>query len=183
MSERNANILNAAGALFARYGFGKTTMNEIAREAGVARQTLYNVYPGKDEVLRAVIRLSIEEMHDSVIAAWAEADGLGEKLDIFFEAGPLNWYDMARSSPGMAELFDGLHRVAKVEMTQATALWNAAFVDALKAEGVPEDKRAGLADFIYSASLNAKYNAADRAVLVRRLELLKDSAQLLIREA
>jgi len=175
MSARNIKILEAAGQLFARYGVSKTTMNDIARDAGVARQTLYNAYPSKDEVLRAVIRLDIEETHRAVVTAWDEAGGLGEKLDIFFNAGPLKWYDMVQSSPDMAELFDGLHKVAKVELDQAAALWTASFADALAKEGVSEARRDGLADFIYSTSGNAKYNAQDRTVVETRLAMLKAS--------
>ena len=56
MTEKNSQILDAAQSVFARYGVSKTTMNDIAREAGIARQTLYNKYPGKSEVLRACVR-------------------------------------------------------------------------------------------------------------------------------
>lgn len=33
-------VLQVAGQLFLRYGFEKTTMDDIAREAGVAKATL-----------------------------------------------------------------------------------------------------------------------------------------------
>jgi len=36
-SERPIRILNAAGRLVTRYGYDKTTMDEIAREAGVSK--------------------------------------------------------------------------------------------------------------------------------------------------
>ncbi len=183
MNERNSKILDAAKALFSRYGPVKTTMNDIAREAGVARQTLYNAYPNKDEVLRAVLRQSVEEMHGQVLADWGRANGLAEKLDIYFEAGPLTWYDLAQSSPEMAELFDGLHKIAKLEMDQAAALWVQAFQEMLADEGVPEGQRLGLADYICSTSGNAKYNAKSRETVVTRLALLKSSVLALIAQA
>jgi len=82
---------------------------------------------------------------------------------------------MVQSSPDMAELLDGLHKVAKVELDQAAALWPASFADALAKEGVWEARRDGLADFIYSTSGNAKYNAQDRTVVETRLAMLKAS--------
>ena len=51
MDERHLDILKAAWAMFARYGFGKTTMSDIANEAGVARQTVYNAFSSKDSSL------------------------------------------------------------------------------------------------------------------------------------
>jgi len=182
MSTRHSKIIEAAGQLFARYGVAKTTMNDIARDAGVARQTLYNAYSNKDEVLRAVVRLNMEQTHGAVTAAWKDARDFGEKIDIFNEAAPLAWYDMVQSSPEMADLVDGLHRVAKLELDQATLLWTSAFAAELKGEGVPEEECAGLADYIYSTSTNAKYNAENREVLVTRLRLLKASLLALIAE-
>ena len=59
MNSRTQNILEAAQIVFARYGVSKTTMSDIAREAGVARQTVYNAFATKNEVLREVVRLEI----------------------------------------------------------------------------------------------------------------------------
>lgn len=182
MNERKSRILEAATSLFAQYGPAKTTMNDIAREAGVARQTLYNAYPNKDEVLRAVMRMASDKMHTQVMADWGEAKGLGAKLDIYFAAGPLTWYDMAKSSPQMAELFDGLHQVAKVEMAQVGQQWVASFAHMLEAEGVPAGQCETLADYVFSTAGNAKYNADNRAVVEGRLDLLKASVLALISE-
>lgn len=180
MSDRNLRIIEAAGKLFSRYGVGKTTMNDIAKEAGVARQTLYNSYPGKEEVLRAVVRDNIDTTFAAVTRSWDSAESFGQKLDAFFEAGPLHWYDLVRSSPEMAELLDGLHIVAKHELEYAAKQWTAAFAEALTSEGVSSHKQQALADFIYATSINAKYNAPDRDAVVSRLNLLKASVEALL---
>lgn len=59
-------ILDAAGTLLGRFGYHKTTMDDLAREAGVARRTLYLHFKSKDEIFleridRVVARL-IEEL-------------------------------------------------------------------------------------------------------------------------
>lgn len=46
--------------LFARYGYRRTSMIDIAREAGLAKATLYLHYEGKEAVLRAVQERMIE---------------------------------------------------------------------------------------------------------------------------
>lgn len=180
MKTRDNRIVEAAGQLFARYGVGKTTMNDISREAGVARQTLYNAYSGKDEVLRAVVRHNIEETRERVLARWSEASDLGRKLDIYFEEGPLAWYDLIQSSPDLAELLDGLHRIAKEEMEQLAAQWTDMFAVLLQDVGVAAGDQSDLADFIYATSINAKYNAVDRNAVASRLRVLKASVLALV---
>ncbi|MGL4729265.1 MAG: TetR/AcrR family transcriptional regulator [Bosea sp. (in: a-proteobacteria)] len=51
MDERAAHILAAAERCFARTGFHRTTMNDIAREAGMSAGNLYRYFVSKDEVV------------------------------------------------------------------------------------------------------------------------------------
>ena len=48
-------IVQAAAAVFARYGFHKTAMSDIIRASGVSRATVYKYFPAKGDVFRAVI--------------------------------------------------------------------------------------------------------------------------------
>src|SRR5437016_8128557 len=49
-------ILEAAYACVARYGLGKTTVEDVAREARLSRATVYRYFPGgKDQLVRDVI--------------------------------------------------------------------------------------------------------------------------------
>jgi len=184
MTDRDRKLIEAARLVFARYGVAKTTMADIAREAGVARQTLYNAYAGKDEVLRAAVRLSMAETDAAVTAAWRDCVGLDAHLEAFFRIGPLAWYDFAQTSPEAAEILEGLHKVAAEELQQAAQEWTARFEALLLAE-VPTDhpiaaRAAELADFIYAGSINAKYSAGSRSVLENRLEMLKRSVLALV---
>ncbi len=52
-------IVGAAECLFLQRGFGSVSMDELAEAAGVARRTLYNQFPGKEEIFREMLlRLS-----------------------------------------------------------------------------------------------------------------------------
>lgn len=184
MTDRDRKLIEAARNVFSRYGVAKTTMADIAREAGVARQTLYNAYAGKDEVMRAAVRLSMEETDAAVEEAWRSCVGLEAHLDAFFRIGPLGWYDFAQNSPEAAEILEGVHRVAAEELIEAARKWTARFealiVDEVPA-GHPVVAQAGaLADFIYASSINAKYGAESRDILVNRLEMLKRSVAALV---
>lgn len=50
-----ADILNAANTLIARKGYQAATMREIADAAGVSYQTLYNYFPSKAQIARAML--------------------------------------------------------------------------------------------------------------------------------
>ena len=48
-------ILDAARRQFARKSYAKTSMREIAREAGIGVGNIYNYFPGKDELFREAV--------------------------------------------------------------------------------------------------------------------------------
>lgn len=47
-------IIAAGEKLFSRFGYRRTSMDDIAREAGVAKGTLYLYFDGKAAVFRAM---------------------------------------------------------------------------------------------------------------------------------
>jgi AcrR family transcriptional regulator len=48
-------VLDAASELFVRFGYDKTTMNDIANKAGVAKSTIYLRWKKKEDVFRALL--------------------------------------------------------------------------------------------------------------------------------
>jgi TetR/AcrR family transcriptional regulator, mexJK operon transcriptional repressor len=53
--ERLARILDAATDLFLRDGYGATSIDSILEVSGGSKATLYNYFPTKDDLFRAVI--------------------------------------------------------------------------------------------------------------------------------
>ncbi len=53
--ERQRQILDAAVAQIVRHGYDKTTMGDIADEAGVSRGTVYLYFKGKGELFEALV--------------------------------------------------------------------------------------------------------------------------------
>ena len=54
--ERAQRILDAAAALILRWGFQKTTLDDVSRQAGVAKGTMYLHWKTREELFRALIR-------------------------------------------------------------------------------------------------------------------------------
>lgn len=53
---RPQEVLTAALEAFVERGYAATAMDDIARRAGVSKGTLYLYYPGKSDLLKAVVR-------------------------------------------------------------------------------------------------------------------------------
>ncbi|MEJ8561870.1 helix-turn-helix domain-containing protein [Yoonia sp. GPGPB17] len=184
MTNKNHMIITAATNMFARYGYSKTTMGDIAAEAGVARQTVYNAFPGKEEILRAVVRQAGEETYAAVMNEWADATTLEEKLSAFQTFGPLKWFEAIHAAPDWAELMDGMHKAASEEMTTLDLQWRNAITQMLNTDG-PErtDATKGhdeIADFFYATSLNAKYGVKDIEQLRSRLRTIRAATLALL---
>lgn len=68
-------ILDAAGVLLGRYGYHKTTMDDLATQAGIARRTLYLHFRCKDDIFLARIDRVIERL---LAEERRMADGAGD---------------------------------------------------------------------------------------------------------
>ncbi len=78
---RRAALLDAAVSVFARYGFRKTSMDEVARAAGVSRQGLYLQFANKEELFRSALEHSLSSQLNAAAAAlMREPDTLENRL-------------------------------------------------------------------------------------------------------
>ncbi|WP_410623939.1 TetR/AcrR family transcriptional regulator [Amycolatopsis sp. cmx-8-4] len=59
--EARRRIVEAATACLDRAGLAKTSLSDVAAEAGVTRQTVYRYFPGLKDILRAVGLAGVEE--------------------------------------------------------------------------------------------------------------------------
>ena len=76
-----ARVLAATVVCLGRWGLGKTTLDDIAREAGVSRATVYRLFPGgKDTVVRAAIAAEVTAFGQGLGAALAGRESLEDVL-------------------------------------------------------------------------------------------------------
>lgn len=62
--EKKSLIMNTALEHFAREGFHGTTVNHIAKHAGISKGLLYNYFKSKEDLLDSIIRRSVSEVYD-----------------------------------------------------------------------------------------------------------------------
>src|ERR1017187_1467753 len=78
---RQLAVLDAAVRVFARFGFRKASMDEVARAAGVSRQGLYLQFANKEELFRKALDHSLNNQLSAAVAALARGeDGLEIRL-------------------------------------------------------------------------------------------------------
>ena len=85
MDENTAVVVKAARAVFARYGVQRTRMADIAAEAQVARQTLYDFVAGRDELIELALVDCCRELQERLDADLAKGpQDLRERFRIVF---------------------------------------------------------------------------------------------------
>ncbi len=104
--DREQRILNAASDLIVHFGYDKTTVSDIANEAGISKGAIYLHYKSKDELFEALL---IREMRDYSLT-WldkVEADPEGGTIGGMYK----NILYALNKSPFMAALFKRDNRI------------------------------------------------------------------------
>ena len=83
--ERQEQILRAAAAVMIRQGYDKTTMNDIADEAGVSRGTVYLHFKGKEELFEALLSWEWTQYSHTWLEA-LESDPRGGTIGGYYRA-------------------------------------------------------------------------------------------------
>lgn len=85
-----ASIVTTARRLIQRHGLAKVTMDDIAAGVGRKKSFLYYYYPGRRELLQAVIEAELLELQEEIRSAVHDcntaADALKVYLTVRFEA-------------------------------------------------------------------------------------------------
>lgn len=95
-------ILAAATAEFLEFGLRRTTVDAVARRAGVGRMTLYRRFGGKDELVEAVVLRELRAFMEELDALMSEEAPLADQLIEAFVFTVLR----AREHPLLGRLLD-----------------------------------------------------------------------------
>ncbi|PYE23133.1 TetR family transcriptional regulator [Paraburkholderia silvatlantica] len=79
-STRRETFLNAAIQVFARYGYRKTSIDQIAQAAGASRQGLYLHFSSKEELFRATVEHALSQHLRAVTTALSQDRPLADRL-------------------------------------------------------------------------------------------------------
>jgi len=79
-------IFDAAVKVFAEKGFARATVEEIAKQAGIAKGTIYYNYKGKKELFLSLLDEGIERLEATVNREVARKDTVLAKLEVLVSA-------------------------------------------------------------------------------------------------
>lgn len=83
MRTQRERILAATYACMARWGIGKTTVEDVAQEASLSRATVYRTFPGgRDELIREAIAWEIGRFFQRLADSVAYARGFEEVVEL-----------------------------------------------------------------------------------------------------
>jgi AcrR family transcriptional regulator len=83
---RDVSLLDAASRRFVAVGIAKTTMEDIAREAGAGKATLYRYFPNKSAVVDALVARENERFTRRLTRAVEQGGTAAQKIESAFVA-------------------------------------------------------------------------------------------------
>lgn len=85
-ANRSQQIVDAAAACFAQKGFHQTTMDDIARAAGISAGLIYRHFASKEDLIVALVEQHEQAQQQQVAQAHATPT-LGQAFEVLFTAG------------------------------------------------------------------------------------------------
>jgi len=161
-------VLAASVGVFGRYGFQKTSMEAVAKAAGISRPGLYLVFANKEQLYRATMRGVMERGQQAMEACFAdETLGFEDRIVAALD-GLLGQYIETQVSRDLGELlensgsqlgsmFDDYQQKARATIS--------AQIDGLAPPGVltGDSGAADFTDVLFSAAVTWKQTVATRA--------------------
>jgi len=181
--ERRAAILAAAYACFWRSGIRRTSIEDVAVEAKLAKGTIYLYFASKEELFAALASQVCGELLVGVEKALATPGSLAERLAAALDAKIGHFHRILADSPHASELLDESATVAATHLSKLDRGFRAAVDGALRDAklGLDARARAELLELILAAGYGTARqgelsgrltSSAQRPKLERHIELL-----------
>ncbi|MEU3188591.1 TetR/AcrR family transcriptional regulator [Streptomyces sp. NPDC006923] len=165
---KRAAVLAAALGQFGRYGFQKTSMEAVAKAAGISRPALYLRFSNKEQLYRATMQGVMERAQQAMEARFADAALSFEERIVAALDALMGQYVESQVSRDLGELLENsgpqlgsmFHDYQERARTTISAQ-----IDALAPPGLLNEELAAddVMDVLFSAALTYKQTAADRA--------------------
>jgi AcrR family transcriptional regulator len=142
---RCRQILDAARQTFVRCGVADTSVDDIARSAGVAKGTIYLYYKSKDDILRQLLSADLAELEAETLPAITAPGPLELRLERYFRAS-LDFFERKKDFIEQChlEMSADVRRKAKQKLGLVFAAQASAWTKALFEASGPRRTRPGV---------------------------------------
>lgn len=116
-AEKVARIIEAAALLFARYGFRKTTLEEIAEKSRMGKATLYHYFPsGKEQIFGAVVQHEVDSLFAVIIQEMMGAGSVSSRLSAYIRTRVRKYHEKVNLFDLTADVMEELWPLAETEL-------------------------------------------------------------------
>ena len=175
-SETEKKIVDGAIRTFVRLGARKTSMADVAEAAGVSRQTVYDIFGNKDELIVASIRQVTEENLSNVRDRIARCRTLEERLNAYFDETVVKSFRLLQSSGDPEDLISGHNVAGKSAIEESHRHHEKVIADVLAPYEASitshGESVAGLAHYLVTVVMSFKSTASDQRDLKNLLASL-----------
>ena len=177
MSDTKDKIVKAALDVFRLYSVQRTTMTDIANEAGLSRQTLYSTLGSKEEVVAEVIGYAEGLGLKAVKQRLVECKSLSEQLDVYFEEMVVIPFEQIQKDPCAMGIWNNSdisgHRAVKDAKQANFQFLSELLLPYTNKLGEVGQSPAQLAHFVIFVSRSLKVSPITREALDSHLPTLK----------
>ncbi|NJO68313.1 MAG: TetR/AcrR family transcriptional regulator [Bacteroidetes bacterium] len=121
MNEELKNILIKVGNLYVRYGIKSVTMDDVSRELGISKKTLYQHVVDKNDLVSKVVDMLIEDSKNSLDCLFnKELNAIEQLFEVhkhvmvkLKEYSPVSDYDLRKYYP---DEYRKLHHIRREKM-------------------------------------------------------------------
>jgi AcrR family transcriptional regulator len=112
--ETKNRIVGGAGQLFFQYGIRNVSMDDIAKEIGMSKKTIYQYFADKDELVYAFMQMSMMEQMKEMRETAEKSENVIEELhlamvktrEMFSKVNPIILFELRKYHPKAWELFN-----------------------------------------------------------------------------
>ncbi|HZY49974.1 MAG TPA: helix-turn-helix domain-containing protein [Devosia sp.] len=165
-------ILSAAQELLLKHGLRGTSMEAIARQARIAKPTLYAYFPDKAAIFKTLVDAVIAQWRDNFVQALQGDGDIVQRVGAALTAKNKGAMRLINASPHAAELYEAHDRVSAAQFRSYDAEVAAALEAALSQAGVVRARL--LTQMLLAASFGIGHKATSPAELGPALRLLAE---------
>lgn len=133
---KKEQILEAASRVFAKYGFHKTTLDDIGEQVGMKKNSLYHYFSNKEEIFFDIIQMDAEEYFSRMEIELSNEAYASDKLKKFILFSTVFWMEKANFynliTSIRTELIDRITEYYEVSLKRQKMLINNILVEGIK---------------------------------------------------
>ena len=161
--DKATKILEAAAAVFFRYGYQRTTMGDLAKAAGISRPALYLRFCNKERIFETVCRRFTTQILTEIRSGMTSLDTPQEKLRFAFELWAVRPFILMADSPDAKDLANCGFAFAEEAVNEGYAAFEAELLAILTSihpsKSIPGTSPAEIAHILASTARGFKASA------------------------